>query len=408
MNPTIVLAYTFFMNVIAALEAGRRDFLNATHDISPRQASAKPAPGGWSVLECIEHVITVEDRYLGWIANGVWIEPRPDAKKELRLFTMARSRLTKIQSPESLQPHGRFHSLDAALSEFNAVRDRSVQLAQLRGEALYAIGAKHPRFGNLNAVELLHLIDAHTRRHADQIREIYAIREACQTTSVRMKPLKSKIPAVFKRDSPDLPAEFASTAAPAQLFNDAKFVTIAEHRLQDLDQSRLRIDTFQLDGSVLERVQFSNSQFATAVWKDVRFVGCDLANIHAHRLSLLRVDFVDCRLTGFRATAMECQDVLIQNGDARYAQFQRGKFRSCEFSGCDLTDADLQEADLSGSILRSCNLARADLRKAQLRNTDFRKSEVDSMIVGINDLQGAIVDAPQAMVFARLLGLQIA
>jgi len=222
-----------------------------------------------------------------------------------------------------------------------------------------------------------------------------------------MKSVRAKKPVVFKRDPPDLPAEFESAETPYGLFANTRFVTIAESHLQNLNQTNLKIDTLQIEGSVLNHVQLSESQFGNAVWKDVRMVNCDLANIHAHRISLLRVEFIDCRLTGFRASALEWQDVLIQNSDARYAQLQRGKFRNCEFTGCDMQDADLQEADLTACLLRSCNLARADFRKAKLRDTDLRSSQIETMLVQINDLQGTIVDPAQAMVFARLLGLQI-
>jgi uncharacterized protein YjbI with pentapeptide repeats len=58
-------------------------------------------------------------------------------------------------------------------------------------------------------------------------------------------------------------------------------------------------------------------------------------------------------------------------------------------------------------VFRSCELARADLHGAKLQNTDFRSSEVVGMVVGMNDLRGAIVDPAQAMIFARVLGLQI-
>ncbi len=160
------------MSLISILEAGRRDFLSATQDIVAAQASAKPALGAWSVLECIEHVVTVEGRYLDWIADGTSITPQRDAEKEMRLFTMIRSRLTKVKTPEVFSPLGRFDSLAAVLAEFKTIRDRSVQVVQERGEGLYAIGARHPRFGEMNGVELVHLIDGHARRHADQIREI--------------------------------------------------------------------------------------------------------------------------------------------------------------------------------------------------------------------------------------------
>lgn len=159
------------MSLIAILEAGRRDFLEATRDISPEQASRKPAPKSWSVLECIEHVVVVEDRFLGWIANGTAVSPQRDPDKEIRLFTMIRNRLTKVEAPEVVHPQGRFETLAAALTEFEGVRDRSVQVVQERGDLLYSIGTNHPRFGNMNGAELIHLIDGHARRHADQIRE---------------------------------------------------------------------------------------------------------------------------------------------------------------------------------------------------------------------------------------------
>lgn len=219
------------------------------------------------------------------------------------------------------------------------------------------------------------------------------------------KPVKKR--AAFKRDIPDLPSDFESPNDPSRLFADEELVTIQETRLQDLDQSNLSVATFQIEGSELERVQLAGGQFGSMVWKDVRLVGCDLANIRAHRIALVRVEFIDCRLTGFTARALDWQDVLIQNGDVRYVQFQDGKFRTCEFDACNWQESDLQSSDLTGSVFRSCNLAQADFRRTKLQDTDFRKSDVEGLQVEMNDLRGAIVEPAQAMVFARVLGLQI-
>ena len=113
------------MGFIEILEAGRRDFLDATRDISREQASAKPTPNSWSVLECIEHVAAVEDRYLSWISKGSAVAAKRDSEKEMRLFTTIRNRLTKVEAPDLFHPRGRFGTLSEALSEFGAVRDRS-------------------------------------------------------------------------------------------------------------------------------------------------------------------------------------------------------------------------------------------------------------------------------------------
>src|SRR5436305_116128 len=151
------------MNLASALEAGRRDFLESIENLPPAQASTRPAPESWSVLECVEHVVTAESRFLGWIANGKPIAAERDTDKELRILTTARSRLNKREAPEPVRPSGRFKDLSAALAEFESVRDRTVQIARERGDELYSIGAKHPFFGDINAIELLYLIDGHAR-----------------------------------------------------------------------------------------------------------------------------------------------------------------------------------------------------------------------------------------------------
>ena len=221
-----------------------------------------------------------------------------------------------------------------------------------------------------------------------------------------MKPVKPRKPTEFKRDPPDLPSHFEDVDPPTDFFSDSE-VLIAEKKIQDLEQPNRKVSDFQMEGSVLERVRLAGGRFAAAVWKDVRLVGCDLSNVHVNRMALTRVEFIDCRLTGFRSGALDWRDVLIQNGECQYSQLQRGQFRSCEFDGTNWQDADYQEADLTGSIFRSCNLGRTDFRGARLKGTDLRKSDVEGMLVGLGDLAGAIVDPSQAMVFARLLGLEI-
>ena len=160
------------MYLASFLESGRRDFLDAVRGATPRSALERPRRGGWSVVECAEHVIAVENRYLGWIEEGTEIFTGRDPDRELRLFNMVRDRSTRLEAPDPVRPSGRFASLEAAVGEFQTVRNRSVQLARKQGESLYSVGVKHPYFGDLNAVEVIQLIDAHARRHAEQIREI--------------------------------------------------------------------------------------------------------------------------------------------------------------------------------------------------------------------------------------------
>jgi uncharacterized damage-inducible protein DinB len=156
------------MRLKSILEAGRQDFLDAVDSASPADAPDL----SWSVLEIIEHVVLVENRYLDWLDNAAPAKDNRDADRELRLFLTIRNREQKRQAPDPVWPQGRFKTLAEALAAFRKARERSLQAVEDRGESLWSIRATHPFFGELNGAELLQLIDGHARRHAEQIREI--------------------------------------------------------------------------------------------------------------------------------------------------------------------------------------------------------------------------------------------
>ncbi len=155
----------------AVLRDGRQYVLDSVQGLTEDQASKKPAPGRWSVLECMEHIAIVEDRFYGWILNGTENAPEKSWERETKLFTMATDRSYKVQAPEAVVPTGRFATLQEAVAEFEKFRDRTMQLANDKGVELYSIGATHPRFGEMNGSDVMNLMAAHARRHADQILE---------------------------------------------------------------------------------------------------------------------------------------------------------------------------------------------------------------------------------------------
>jgi hypothetical protein len=162
------------MNLIEALESGREDFLDAVRGVTETAATTKPSPERWSVLECAEHVVTVEERFIGWLETGSAAVTAADPANENRLITMLSDRTSKVSAPEVVIPRGRFRSLDEAVSAFAATRDRSMRIVKELEPTLYSIGAKHARLGDVNGVEIVHLMTGHARRHAMQIRETRA------------------------------------------------------------------------------------------------------------------------------------------------------------------------------------------------------------------------------------------
>jgi hypothetical protein len=155
--------------IVENLERSRQEFLAAVAGITEAQAKERPHPERWSVLDCVEHVATVEVRFQGWLEGAKKLDaPRVDKEKEVP------DRSTRVKAPEAVVPSGRFTTLAQALEQFNTGRTRSVQFAEERSDDLYCLAAEHPRFGPVNGVELLIITAGHSRRHAEQIKETRA------------------------------------------------------------------------------------------------------------------------------------------------------------------------------------------------------------------------------------------
>jgi DinB superfamily len=164
------------IDIPECLKDSRAEFLAAAEGLSEAQAEASPAPGRWSVVECVEHVVVAETRFLGWLRNPI-AEPPPPANKEKEAIILSRvaARATAVEAPEPVRPSGRFATFTEALAQFEAIRAQSIQFAESHGAGLYSLAAKHPFLGVCNGAEAMVLIAAHSRRHAAQIREIRQI-----------------------------------------------------------------------------------------------------------------------------------------------------------------------------------------------------------------------------------------
>jgi uncharacterized damage-inducible protein DinB len=161
--------------IVQTLENSRQELNAAVESVSDSQATASPGAGRWSVLECLEHIAAVEERFLRRLELAErTAAPRSDKQREAELAGLVTDRKQRAEAPEPVRPAGRFTSLAQALEHFNAVRTRTIQFAEERAEDLYSLAADHPRFGSRNGLEMLLIISGHSQRHAEQIREARA------------------------------------------------------------------------------------------------------------------------------------------------------------------------------------------------------------------------------------------
>jgi uncharacterized protein YjbI with pentapeptide repeats len=210
----------------------------------------------------------------------------------------------------------------------------------------------------------------------------------------------------FFRRAADIPDDLTTTEDPSALLSGTR-IAIADQILRACRLENLDGKTLLFERCILDRVALPNSKLGFVKLKDVRLVGCDLANVEFRAFQATRSEFLECRMTGLRLGEAECQDLLISRGDQSYSQFRFGKFKAAEFEFCVFQEADFYSADLQGCRFHECNLRNAEMSKVKLKDADLRGSKVEGLRLNAEDIQGAIVDAPQALTFAPLLGIRI-
>lgn len=163
---------------ISYLTQTRDDLLRTASGLSPAQLGFKPAPDRWSVADCLEHLITVEQRCFDGVANALR-EPGDSAKRSAfdgrddELLHIVNDRSNRRQAPEAIHPSGRW-PLDRLLREFEAARKRTIDLAATTECDPRQHFFAHRAFGDLDCYQWLLLVAGHGERHRAQIQEVLA------------------------------------------------------------------------------------------------------------------------------------------------------------------------------------------------------------------------------------------
>jgi DinB superfamily len=163
---------------IAYLAETRENLHRSTKNLSPTQLQYKPAPDRWSVAECLEHIVIVEDFILVAINNTLQ-QPPASFKSAMSDDVMderlkkATERATRVKAPANLEPTGR-RPHDQLHPEFDAARKRTADFVSSTNAPLRQSGFPHPILGNLDCYQWLLLIGGHGERHRAQAEEVMA------------------------------------------------------------------------------------------------------------------------------------------------------------------------------------------------------------------------------------------
>lgn len=168
--------------LLRALHEGRVALGEPLVGLDEGLAVLKPAAGGWSILECMEHMVHSEQYLLSRLRIATRIaQPQQNPTREARIAARAADRTRPIDAPPVIHPYGRFTTLAEALAAFDSTRDEVMHYLESFSDDLRCWVTDHPLIpGPVTCYETLGMMAAHPKRHAQQI---IAIREAVEKES---------------------------------------------------------------------------------------------------------------------------------------------------------------------------------------------------------------------------------
>jgi DinB superfamily len=163
--------------VLGHLNSCREQLLKLVDGLTPEQWQYEPAEGRWSVNQCMEHVVRVENRVLGNVqkklGDGADELDKPRVDDNV-LLQAVQDRSVVRQAPEPARPVGQWPNADELLAEFASTRQRTIDFASTAPDNLRNHLLPHGAFGDLDCYQWLLLLGLHGKRHAQQIEEIKA------------------------------------------------------------------------------------------------------------------------------------------------------------------------------------------------------------------------------------------
>jgi hypothetical protein len=158
--------------LLASLNAGRGELLGAVEGMTDEQAAVRPPDAGWSPLECVEHVATVETLMLRRLTTQTVAQQEElSREREPVLYARIAARGHKVVAPELAHPKGRYTTLGDAVGAFLDARERTVKWLEKCDFDLRRHAVEHPALGPASAYEFVLIMAAHPARHARQIQE---------------------------------------------------------------------------------------------------------------------------------------------------------------------------------------------------------------------------------------------
>lgn len=159
--------------LVAHLEMTASWFIDEVSSLSQAQLDFRRAPGTWSIMEVVEHLVVVGRVYWEDLQKGVQAQPsgRTVSSRDVDILWYGIDRTNREIALASENPRGQLRDLKTGLDDYRKQHARLLQYARTTKDDLRNRFVERQ---GCDAYQWALLISTHEQRHILQIREIKA------------------------------------------------------------------------------------------------------------------------------------------------------------------------------------------------------------------------------------------
>jgi hypothetical protein len=162
--------------LLTHLDKSGKVFRASLEGVSEAQWNFKPGADRWSIAECAEHVVTVDEASFGFATQQLLKMPAPESPQKVsdeKVLSGAADRTTKVKTAPFLEPKGKYADKEAALAAFDQSVAKIMAYVKSTQDDLRGHGFQSPG-GYRDAYQMLLTLAGHAERHSQQIAEVKA------------------------------------------------------------------------------------------------------------------------------------------------------------------------------------------------------------------------------------------
>ena len=166
---------------LARLEASRRRALGAVDGVAHAALNRAPAPGKWSALQVLQHVVTAEALTLGYVRKkmqaGAGLEKAgPASRLRLLAVQVTLALPVRVRAPAITADVPAESELRALRARWDEVRRNLEDLVRtFPPELLDRLVFRHPYAGRMSLAHALGTLEAHLDHHIPQVERAAAL-----------------------------------------------------------------------------------------------------------------------------------------------------------------------------------------------------------------------------------------